>query len=91
MLRAIVTGAAENSGNVSSHFISNCSGVVAEGKSSPLKWESLHRKKEMFSPNKEFDECKDLSTFTVALERIESWIFSRVIESIWWQVRLCCI
>lgn len=26
--------------------------------------------------------------FTVALERVESWIFSRIVESVWWQVKL---
>ncbi|KAJ4904890.1 nucleolar protein gar2-related [Raphanus sativus] len=25
-------------------------------------------------------------TFTAALEKVESWIFSRIVESVWWQV-----
>lgn len=26
-------------------------------------------------------------TFTAALEKVESWIFTRVVESVWWQVK----
>lgn len=33
----------------------------------------------------ESDGWEDTETFVVALERTESWIFSRIIESIWWQ------
>lgn len=29
--------------------------------------------------------------FTVALERVESWIFSRIVESVWWQVKIFLI
>ncbi|XP_031381164.1 uncharacterized protein LOC116195897 isoform X2 [Punica granatum] len=50
---------------------------------SPLKWES--------SPGKKGSECmrsldwEDPQTFIYALEKVEAWIFSRTIESIWWQ------
>ncbi|KAL3636456.1 hypothetical protein CASFOL_021003 [Castilleja foliolosa] len=27
----------------------------------------------------------DISTFITALEKIESWLFSRIVESVWWQ------
>ena len=33
-----------------------------------------------------FEDWEELSTFTSALGKIESWIFSRVVESVWWQV-----
>lgn len=33
-----------------------------------------------------FEDWEETSTFTFALEKIESWIFSRVVESVWWQV-----
>lgn len=88
VLRAIVTGAVGNSdisSNVRLHSASNGSRVMTKGNSSPLKWESFHRKKETSSLTKGFDDWGDLSTFTAALERVESWMFSRVIESIWWQ------
>lgn len=32
-----------------------------------------------------FEDWEETSTFTFALEKIESWIFSRVVESVWWQ------
>ncbi|XP_009418203.2 uncharacterized protein LOC103998449 isoform X1 [Musa acuminata AAA Group] len=31
------------------------------------------------------DDWQDTSTCTTALEKIESWIFSRIVESVWWQ------
>uniref|UniRef100_A0A803PHD9 C2 NT-type domain-containing protein n=1 Tax=Cannabis sativa TaxID=3483 RepID=A0A803PHD9_CANSA len=36
--------------------------------------------------NKEsFDNWDDPQTFVIALEKFESWIFSRIVESVWWQ------
>ncbi|XP_050208485.1 uncharacterized protein LOC126657762 [Mercurialis annua] len=31
------------------------------------------------------DECEEDKTFIGVLERLEAWIFSRIIESVWWQ------
>ncbi|CAA7407222.1 unnamed protein product [Spirodela intermedia] len=31
------------------------------------------------------DDWQETGTFTSALEKIESWIFSRIVESVWWQ------
>ncbi|CAI9785091.1 unnamed protein product [Fraxinus pennsylvanica] len=33
----------------------------------------------------ESDDWEDILMFLIALEKIESWIFSRIVESIWWQ------
>lgn len=33
----------------------------------------------------EFDDWEDPFTFTTALEKVEAWIFSRIVESVWWQ------
>ncbi|KAL7135058.1 hypothetical protein ABFS83_11G067400 [Erythranthe nasuta] len=33
----------------------------------------------------ESDDCEDILTFIMALEKIESWLFSRIVESVWWQ------
>lgn len=33
-----------------------------------------------------FGEWEEPCTFICALEKIEAWIFSRIVESIWWQV-----
>ncbi|WCJ38729.1 hypothetical protein M5689_019769 [Euphorbia peplus] len=31
------------------------------------------------------DEWEEPRTFILALERVEAWIFSRIVESVWWQ------
>ncbi|KAL8052417.1 hypothetical protein ABFS82_05G002900 [Erythranthe guttata] len=33
----------------------------------------------------ETDDMEDVSTFIIALEKVESWLFSRIVESLWWQ------
>lgn len=43
----------------------------------------------------ESDDWENLQTFIVALEKLEAWIFSRIVESVWWQVKffsfsVCC-
>lgn len=32
------------------------------------------------------DNWRDPQTFIVALEKVEAWMFSRIVESVWWQV-----
>ncbi|XP_010524262.1 PREDICTED: uncharacterized protein LOC104802377 [Tarenaya hassleriana] len=53
-----------------------------EKKRLPLKWKDS-------PPNKRDGEriggWDNPSTFTLALEKVEAWIFTRVVESIWWQ------
>lgn len=34
----------------------------------------------------ESDDLEDALTLLIALERVESWLFTRVVESVWWQV-----
>ncbi|XP_073033476.1 LOW QUALITY PROTEIN: uncharacterized protein [Primulina eburnea] len=36
-------------------------------------------------PTEEFDDFEDVLTFIIALEKVESWLFSRIVESVWWQ------
>lgn len=33
-----------------------------------------------------FEGWQETEAFTRALERVEFWIFSRIVESVWWQV-----
>ncbi|XP_044466263.1 uncharacterized protein LOC123196340 [Mangifera indica] len=56
--------------------------------SSPLKWEES-------SPGKKgskdvvcggFGDLDDPQSFLSALQKVEAWIFSRTVESIWWQI-----
>ncbi|KAJ0977002.1 hypothetical protein J5N97_012476 [Dioscorea zingiberensis] len=82
MLRAIVI---QEFGNQDLPSSANGSNTVPKKKSSPLRWESTSGKNEKFSVTEEVDEWEFPCTFTAALERIEAWIFSRIIESIWWQ------
>ncbi|CAL5415252.1 unnamed protein product [Camellia sinensis] len=51
-----------------------------------LKWTEFSLSKEkkgaLFAS---YDDWEDPPTFASALEKIEAWIFSRIIESVWWQ------
>ncbi|XVF75842.1 hypothetical protein PTKIN_Ptkin13bG0219300 [Pterospermum kingtungense] len=37
------------------------------------------------------DDWQQTGTFTTALEKVESWIFSRIVESVWWQALTPCM
>lgn len=37
------------------------------------------------------DDWQETNTYTSALEKIESWMFSRIVESVWWQVKIYSI
>ncbi|KAI3858449.1 hypothetical protein MKW98_021814, partial [Papaver atlanticum] len=53
-------------------------------KSSSLKWKkspSIKKENNLGSS----DDWEDSCMFTTTLEKIETWIFSRIVESIWWQ------
>ncbi|XP_002509546.2 uncharacterized protein LOC8271767 [Ricinus communis] len=56
-------------------------------KSSSLKWKetspSTNEHKNVILGD--LSDWDDPHTFTSALERVEAWIFSRTVESIWWQ------
>ncbi|KAL5195746.1 hypothetical protein HKD37_20G057533 [Glycine soja] len=45
---------------------------------------TLH-KEEKDNTEKHFHRWEDPETFLVALEKVEAWIFSRIVESVWWQ------
>ncbi|KAG4180335.1 hypothetical protein ERO13_A10G159800v2 [Gossypium hirsutum] len=55
--------------------------------SSPLKWieTSPGRKENKLISYGSFSDWDSPLTFISALERVEAWIFSRIIESVWWQ------
>ncbi|KAG8384953.1 hypothetical protein BUALT_Bualt04G0171700 [Buddleja alternifolia] len=53
--------------------------------SSPLKWESFPSKITRNSIDESFGDWENPLTFAAALEKVEAWIFSRIIESLWWQ------
>ena len=56
----------------------------------PLLWRGFSPRK---NENTAFEyggigSWDDPNMFTSALEKVEAWIFSRIVESIWWQVTL---
>jgi hypothetical protein len=57
--------------------------------SAPTRWKSNYNGK-YAKPNimQVPDDWRETSTFLDALEKIESWIFSRIVESVWWQVKV---
>ncbi|BBH07385.1 nucleolar protein gar2-related protein [Prunus dulcis] len=56
-----------------------------EVKSPTLKWRGGSGGKQMNSFMQFADDWQETGTFTAALEKVESWIFSRIVESVWWQ------
>ncbi|XP_073120965.1 uncharacterized protein [Henckelia pumila] len=54
-------------------------------KSSLLKWESFPTKSMRSSTEESSGDWENPLAFAAALEKVEMWIFSRIIESIWWQ------
>ncbi|XP_077211937.1 uncharacterized protein LOC143847132 [Tasmannia lanceolata] len=65
----------------------NGAGNRTETKSSRLKWKEspINKKEKRFALSQSFNDCDDPHTFVTALENTEAWIFSRIIESLWWQ------
>lgn len=68
-------------------FESNGGAKKPEGILSPLKWKNHNGSKQTksFGFMQQIDDWQETYTFTAALEKIESWIFSRIVESVWWQ------
>lgn len=69
---------------------SNGNAKKFDGKSTPSRWKNSSGSKQAkkFTAMQLADDWQETGTFTVALEKIESWIFSRIVESVWWQVKL---
>lgn len=47
---------------------------------------STSHDKERENTEEQFHGWLEPETFLVALEKVEAWMFSRIIESVWWQV-----
>ncbi|KAG9447154.1 hypothetical protein H6P81_013282 [Aristolochia fimbriata] len=89
VLRAIITeatGATCLPVSVGIYPKENGSGRSREEKSSSLSWkESTPQKNGQKLLSEESEKWEDPQTFISALEKIETWMFSRIIESVWWQ------
>ncbi|XP_057811127.1 uncharacterized protein LOC131025404 [Salvia miltiorrhiza] len=80
MLRAIVSKTAAELSNC------NISGSKTSGSWSELtSKDSSHLEGDQSTSINESDDKEDVSTFIIALEKVESWLFSRIVESLWWQ------
>ncbi|XP_022735167.1 uncharacterized protein LOC111288514 [Durio zibethinus] len=78
VLRAIVSHAIEEMQLFSGLCLNfSCGGIMLEDTSPQDKEES--------NSTESFDDWVDPQTFLLALEKFEAWIFSRIIESVWWQ------
>ncbi|KAK8336822.1 hypothetical protein V6Z11_A09G148500 [Gossypium hirsutum] len=88
VLREIISQAFGNSRNSSPlAWLSelNGSNKRSEVKPSTLKWKGGVGSKQVNSFMPLVDDWQETGTFTNALEKVESWIFSRIVESVWWQ------
>lgn len=85
MLRAIVSQAVREISLIEPHNKSSGGGNGSDGRSL-RKWDKSSPSVEDKSKSREeFDDWEDPITFTIALEKVEAWIFYRIVESVWWQ------
>ncbi|KAL0383714.1 UNVERIFIED_CONTAM: hypothetical protein Scaly_0658700 [Sesamum calycinum] len=86
VLREIITqafGSSCNTNALAKVFESN----GCETKSPPLKLKNSSGSRKLNNQGflQFIDDWQETRTFTAALEKVEAWIFSRIVESIWWQ------
>ncbi|XP_050381658.1 uncharacterized protein LOC126798677 [Argentina anserina] len=87
VLRGIISqafGSSRHSGPFSK-YESNGTSKRNDVKSAALRWRGNPGTKQMNGFTQFADDWQETGTFTAALERVESWIFSRLVESVWWQ------
>ncbi|XAR69427.1 hypothetical protein NMG60_11000998 [Bertholletia excelsa] len=90
VLREIISQSFNNScysSSISSISELNGGGKKDGGKSSSLKWMGNTGSRQTNKPAfmQFIDDWEETRTLTSALERVEAWIFSRIVDSIWWQ------
>jgi hypothetical protein len=67
----------------------NGSGKSLGGKSMTMLWENrFNSKQAKLAAMQMPEDWQEPSTFLAALEKTESWIFSRIVETLWWQVNV---
>ncbi|CAN6167430.1 unnamed protein product [Urochloa humidicola] len=89
VLREIVAqtfGTSRQPGPVMKQFSTNGNSKKPDMNFAPMRWKSNSNGKHA-RPNimQLPDDWRETSTLLSALEKIESWIFSRIVESVWWQ------
>jgi hypothetical protein len=60
-----------------------------DNNSSPMRWKrNSIGKHDSHTIMQLPDDWQEITNVLAALEKIESWIFSRIVESVWWQVKV---
>jgi hypothetical protein len=88
VLREIISqafGSSRQFSPMTRHTESNGSSTRSEGKPSMLKWKGSSASKQANGFMQFVVDWQETGTFIAALEKVESWIFSRIVESVWWQ------
>ncbi|KAK4716064.1 hypothetical protein R3W88_014402 [Solanum pinnatisectum] len=86
MLRAIVSQAAGGRREDDRPYAeSNMGKTSLNGRSLKKRNEVSFNKGVNDSLTEELGDWEDIETFMLALEQVEAWIFSRIVESVWWQ------
>lgn len=91
MLREILSqafGGSRHSSPAMKFAGSHGNGKRSEMKSTTLKWKGNNGSPQIHGFMQFVDDWQETGTFVAALEKVESWIFSRIVESVWWQVHL---
>ncbi|KAL6844786.1 hypothetical protein ACP4OV_025445 [Aristida adscensionis] len=89
VLREIITqtfGISRQSSAIMTAYSRNCNAKNFDRNFSPMRWKSNSNGKHT-RPNimQLPDDWRETGTLLAALDKIESWIFSRIVESVWWQ------
>ncbi|KAL0408501.1 UNVERIFIED_CONTAM: hypothetical protein Sradi_1784500 [Sesamum radiatum] len=86
MLRAIVSQiAAEFPYSNRPESKMNGTGPELTGRLPHKRADFSHVEGDQSKSNEESEDWEDVWTFILALENVESWLFSRIVESVWWQ------
>ncbi|KAK6789284.1 hypothetical protein RDI58_013083 [Solanum bulbocastanum] len=86
MLRAIVSQVAGGRREDDRPYAeSNMGKTSLNGRSLKKRNEVSFNKGVNDSLTEELGDWEDIETFMLALEQVEAWIFSRIVESVWWQ------
>ncbi|XP_065855818.1 uncharacterized protein [Euphorbia lathyris] len=88
VLREIIAqafGISHQSSALAKFAETNAGSKKSEGKFSPLKWKPGSGSKHVNGFLQFADDWQETGTYITALEKVECWIFSRIVESVWWQ------
>ncbi|KAL8475281.1 hypothetical protein ACS0TY_028096 [Phlomoides rotata] len=87
VLRVIISKSFENSQLPSSVGCDNgkVGDKIRRKRASPLKWDSFPSQITRHAIEDSVGDWENPLLFVAALEKIDAWIFSRIIESLWWQ------